>query len=136
MKLIVCLDDRRGMMFAGRRQSRDKRVTEDIVRDLGGGVLYISPYSEKLLRDSGANLRVALDPIAAAREEEDAAVFLEDRSAPACTDGIDTVTVYLWGRTYPADLTFDMDLSAYRRRAVVTFAGNSHEKITKEIYTK
>ena len=136
MKLIVCLDERRGMMFAGRRQSRDKRVTEDILRDLNGGVLYISPYSQKLLADSGADIRVALDPIAAARQERDATVFLEDRAAPASTDGIDAVTVYLWGETYPSDLTFDMDLSAYRRRAVITFRGNSHEKITKEIYTK
>lgn len=136
MKLVVCLDDRRGMMFAGRRQSRDRRVTEDILRDLGGGALYISPYSEKLLRDLGVDLRIAVDPIAAARGESDATVFLEDRAAPACTDGIDTVIIYSWGETYPADLTFDMDLSTFRRRGVVTFAGSSHEKITKEIYTR
>ena len=136
LKLIVCLDERRGMMFAGRRQSRDKRVTEDIVRDLGEGALYISPYSEKLLRDFKIDLRIAADPIAAAREEKDAAVFLEDRAAPVRADGIDTVIIYCWGRVYPADLTFTMDLSDFRHRASITFTGNSHEKITKEIYTR
>ena len=136
MKLIVCIDERRGMMFAGRRQSRDRRVTEDIVRDLGENALYISPYSERLLCDFKIDLRVAADPIAAAREASDATVFLEDRAAPARTDEIDTVIIYCWGRVYPADLTFDMDLSAFRRRASITFTGNSHEKITKEIYTR
>ncbi len=136
MKLIVCLDDRRGMAFARRRQSKDRCVTEDIVRELGEGVLYISPYSEKLFEGYGIRLRAAADPIAAARECEDATVFLETTPAPKSADGIDTVTVYLWGRTYPADLSFETDLSDFRRRGAFTFKGNSHDNITKEIYTR
>ena len=136
MKLIVCLDDRRAMMFGGRRQSRDRRVIEDIVRDLSEGVLYISPYSERLFKDAKIKLEIADNPIDAAKGQRNAAVFLEDRAAPSSTDGIDAVTLYLWGETYPADLFFDMDLSAYRRRGAMTFKGNSHDTITKEVYTK
>ena len=136
MRLIVCLDERRGMAFAERRQSKDRRVTEDIVRELDGGVLYISPYSEKLFKDHDVRLEVAPDPIAAARGVVGATVFLENLPAPREPAGIDAVTLYLWGETYPADLTFDMELSAFRRRGTFTFKGNSHDNITKEIYTK
>ena len=52
MKVIVCLDERRGMMFNNRRQSRDSVLIEDVVKDLCGEKLFISPYSEKLFENS------------------------------------------------------------------------------------
>ena len=136
MKLIVCIDDRRGMSFGGRRQSRDRRVIEDILRDLGDGVLYISPYSKSLLEEFGIHAEVAADPIAAARGRERATVFLEACPAPRETQGIESIVLYLWGRTYPADRYFDTDLSAYRLRSRASFVGNSHEKIVKETYVR
>ena len=136
MKLITCIDDRRGMTFARRRQSRDKRVVEDILADLGNGTLCISPYSKSLFEGNGASIEVAADPIAAARGKDGAAVFLENTPTPESTAEIDTVVLYLWGRTYPADKYFDLDLSSYRLKSRATFVGNSHEKITKETYVK
>lgn len=136
MKLITCIDDRRGMSFGRRRQSRDVRVCEDILRELGGDTLCISPYSESLFKELTDAYELAADPIAAANGRENAAVFLENTPTPERTDGIDTVVLYLWGRTYPADRYFDVDLSAYRLKSRVTFVGNSHEKITKETYVK
>ena len=136
MKLIICIDDRRGMTFFRRRQSRDIRVTEDILRDLGASTLFVSPYSSKLFAELNASVEIAADPIAAARGKEGAVVFLEDTPTPGTLDEIDTVVLYLWGKTYPADKFFDADLSAYRLRSRACFGGNSHEKITKETYVK
>lgn len=136
MKLIVCLDDRGGMAFAGRRQSKDRCVTEDIVRDLADGVLFVTPYSAKLFERYQIRLETVSDPTSAARKYPNSTVFLETAPAPRDVNGIDAVTVYRWGRSYPFDLSFETDLSALRRRGVLTFKGNSHDKITKEIYTR
>ena len=48
MRLIVCLDDKNGMAFNHRRQSRDRIVTEKIEELAKGSVLRLSPYSAKL----------------------------------------------------------------------------------------
>lgn len=48
MRLIVCLDDKNGMAFNHRRQSRDRIVTEKIEELVKGSTLHFSPNSEKL----------------------------------------------------------------------------------------
>ncbi len=136
MRLILCVDDRMGVCFAGRRQSRDARVSEDIARELGGAPLFLLPYSKGLFEGLRAPLRISDDPIAEARGVSDAAVFLEACEMPRELVGFDAVTLYRWGRSYPADRYFDADLSLFRLKSRVTFVGTSHEKITKETYVK
>ena len=51
MTVFVCIDDRGGMLFNKRRQSRDSKVIEDVVRTVGDGVLYISDFSELLFSE-------------------------------------------------------------------------------------
>ena len=50
MTLYICLDDRCGLQFNRRRQSRDAAVLEDIRSRLTGKLL-IEPFSEKLIRE-------------------------------------------------------------------------------------
>ena len=52
MKVIVCVDDNNGMMFNNRRQSRDRILIEDVVKNVIGGNLLMAPYSEPLFKDS------------------------------------------------------------------------------------
>ena len=40
MKLIVCLDDNKGMMFNNRRQSRDRVLIENVLELCKGEKLY------------------------------------------------------------------------------------------------
>lgn len=136
MNVIVCIDDRGGMMFNGRRQSRDKNVYADIVSYVPMGKLYMSEYSRSLFVDSGAPL-VATDSfldIAAAGDY----CFVEDREILPYLDRIESVTVYHWNRHYPSDRQFDVDLSAkgFKLAETVDFEGYSHEKITRETYTR
>ena len=51
MTLYICLDDRDGLQFNKRRQSRDAAVLEDIRSQLTGNLL-IDPFSEKLIREA------------------------------------------------------------------------------------
>ena len=45
MKLILCVDDKGGLAFNHRRQSRDRVLNEHILMHCGMHRLWISPYT-------------------------------------------------------------------------------------------
>ena len=49
MKLILCVDDKGGLAFNHRRQSRDRVLNEHILMHCVMSSLWISPYTAKLL---------------------------------------------------------------------------------------
>ena len=51
-------------------------------------------------------------------------------------DQIEQVYIFNWNRKYPADRFFNLNLSNFKKIKTENFAGNSHEKITLEIYTR
>ena len=51
MKIIICLDDKNGMLFAARRQSRDSALCERVIGLSKGSRLYMNEYSAKLFSD-------------------------------------------------------------------------------------
>ena len=57
MKIILCIDERRGMMFNQRRQSRDRVLIDDMLAYIGDETLCISPYSSSLF-EGKTNVRV------------------------------------------------------------------------------
>ena len=133
MKVIVCVDDRGGMMFNKRRLSRDKEVIKDILSGLGGEKLCMNKYSASLFAEAGELILVEEDFLGLADENE--VCFVEDKLLVPYLDKIDTLTVYKWNRCYPADFYLDLELDKWNKTDVSEFGGNSHEKITKEIYT-
>ncbi len=129
MILYVCLDDRDGMLFNHRRQSRDAAVLEDI-RSSIPNVLSIDTFSEKLIREAGI-------PWAPAEEfAEDTHFFLEARPASQVLPLASKVVIYRWNRHYPADVRWDGDLSGFTLESTADFPGRSHETITKEVYIR
>lgn len=134
MKIIACLDERRGMMFNNRRQSRDSVVIADILNDLGGERLYIAPYSEKLFEGLDVKLKVRDNPIRASKR--DSVCFIENVSPKEYKKEIDEVVLYHWNRHYPADFSFDLDMEGYTLISTVELVGSSHDKITKEVWKK
>ena len=48
MDIIICLDDRNGMLFHHRRQSRDREVIRDMLQECAGRKLLVSPFSAGL----------------------------------------------------------------------------------------
>ena len=136
MKIIVCLDDNGGMMFNKRRQSRDRAVIADILKMSAGKRLFISPFSEKLFAESGGEYSVCDSMLVEAAEGE--LCFVEDKALSALSHRIEEIIIYRWNRKYPADKFFDIDLEScgFGSVSVEEFEGYSHEKITKEIFTK
>lgn len=135
MTLYVCLDDRNGMLFNKRRQSRDAMVLADIQSEIPGP-LAIDPFSEQLIQS--AQIPYTLVPEDPALLEPDAHFFLENRNPSELIPLTSIVVIYRWNRRYPADLHWAVDLAewGFSLKETYEFAGKSHEKITKEVYTK
>ena len=128
MTIYVCLDDRNGMLFNKRRQSRDIKVLEDIRKS--ADVLTIDPFSEKLIQEAEIPYVLAPEEI-----PEDAHFFAEARDLSELLPRASKLVIYRWNRHYPADVRFEGDLSAFRLESREEFPGKSHEIITKEVYT-
>ncbi len=132
MKVIVCLDDKNGMLFGNRRQSRDRIVVEDICKM--ADALSIHTFSEKLFRESTVQLNVKDDFLKEATSGE--YCFVENQALVDCEDEIEEIIAYYWNRVYPSDKQLDISLASWEMVSEEEFAGYSHEKITKRIYRR
>ena len=136
MTVIVCMDERGGMSFCGRRVSRDRAVTARILKKTGGRALWMSLYSAKLFDPLPENARVSEGPLAAA--PDGAVCFLETQPLGNAAARVGRIVRYLWNRRYPSDVRFDVDVTAAPWRLVSRedFAGHSHERVTEEVYER
>ena len=132
MTLIVCIDDKNGMLFNHRRQSRDRVLIEDLLTLTAGATLWIEPYSVLLFPKDCTAYKVADDPLAAAGAKD--FCFIETKNPVPCAAKIDAVVLYRWNRHYPADLCFTLDMTKFALTEASEFKGSSHERITREIY--
>ena len=129
MTLYICLDDRNGLQFNKRRQSRDSAVLEDIRSQLSGSLL-IDPFSEKLIRE--AQIPYVLPP------ENAADYFAEDIPSQEVLDNTKELVIYRWNRHYPSDIRWEPDMASlgFSLKETIEFPGTSHEKITREVYER
>lgn len=137
MNIIICLDDKNGMMFNKRRQSQDKLLRADISNTIGDSNLFMNSYSYKLYKDiDNGNFQVLDDFLNKCRDND--FCLVEDKSLFNYVNNIDTLIIYKWNRIYPADLYFDINLQSSNWELLKSseFQGSSHEKITKEIYRR
>ena len=130
MTVIVCVDDRGGMRFHGRRQSRDRVLCADVLRLCGR--VRMNAASAALFQDCDGQIQVCEDFLQTAGPGD--VCFVED--GPLSGLEIDTLILYRWNRVYPADVFLPYDLREWTLRACSEFPGYSHECITKEVYTR
>lgn len=133
MILMVCIDDRGGMMFNHRRQSRDRVLCARMLEIVKESRLHVTPYTQKIF-DPTAPLCVSDTPWVAVKDGE--YYFAEDGEIPA--KGIEKIYLYRWNRAYPGDRFFEFDLAAlgFTLTHSEDFVGSSHDRITEEIYVK
>lgn len=137
MIIIACIDERKGMMFNHRRQSRDRAVYEDILKECKGKTLYMTAYSRDLFeKNDRTEIIVSEDMLQQA--EADSLCFIEDTKITGYEDKIHKVILYQWNRHYPADTYFSMELSGsqWQLMGKEAFQGSSHELICKEVYQR
>lgn len=61
MKLILCVDDKGGMAFHGRRQSMDRLLRADVLAMVREAPIWMTPYSAKQFDPVPVNLHPAED---------------------------------------------------------------------------
>lgn len=128
MKVIVCVDDRMGMMFNKRRLSQDYLLIKDVLT-LTNGHVWMNEYSSSLFQKEGIIDNDFL-------KKSDDYCFVENVDIKPYLYKIDELIIYYWNRKYPADMYFDVDLSEWKMLDHIEFKGNSHEKILRERYVK
>lgn len=134
MNVIVCLDDKNGMLFNKRRQSSDDVLCSRVLTIVGENRLYTDPYSAPLFADA-QNLCVAEDFLDRCGEED--WCFVEKAQLLNHIDRIHKLIIYRWNRVYPRDTLFPAAEFAERWTLVSRedFVGKAHDQITEEIYT-
>ena len=135
MNIIVCVDDDMGMTFNQRRVSRDEKVTEKVVDFAAGKRIWMNDYSLPLFEHK-ENSNVIADGMYLDKAEQDECCFVEKEAISNYKNKIDKIILFRWNRSYPSDMKFDIDLSGWKLNSSEEFAGNSHECITMEVYSK
>lgn len=136
MKMIICLDDRSGMMFNKRRQSKDQAVIEDIKKLAEGCRLRMNAYSAKMFEAYGSSDQIAEEDFAEKAESGDFC-FMENIAPEPYLERAEKLVIYRWNRSYPGDLHFNEEsLKNWKLMETIDLAGKSHEKITREIWEK
>lgn len=134
MTIAVCIDDKNGMMFNKRRQSRDSELIRNFIGFCEDKKILISSFSEKLFADYSE--RVTVDDSFLENAEEGDVCFVENADVTPFSDRIERVIIYRWNRHYPSDFRFEFDISGFTLAESTEFAGTSHENITREVYVK
>ena len=134
MIVILCLDDKKGMMFNNRRQSKDKFVIQDILKLVDGKKLFISSYSESLFQ--GLESKLIIDDNFLNNAAEEDYCFVENNNLKDFSEKIEKIIVYNWNRIYPSDLKLEITIQDWNLIGRFEFVGNSHDKITREVYVK
>ena len=137
MRIIVCVDDRCGMLFNSRRQSRDKVLIADVLSELKNNEkIRISSFSTLLFE--GVEDRCVIDDELLQNASEEDVCFVENIDVIPYLNSIDEITVYRWNRCYPGDFFFRVDLEkqGFLKTSSYEFEGYSHEKITRETFER
>lgn len=133
MIIIVCLDDNDGMLFNGRRQSRDGVLCQKIIELSKNSTLLMSPYSKPLFDDEVADFQSDEAFLELAQSGE--YCFVENKNIETCLPKTEMVIIFRWNRNYPSDVKFPMHLlENWKKTEVTVFPGKSHDKITQEVY--
>ena len=132
MILAVCVDDKLGMLFNKRRQSKDRELRKDLL-SLTDQTLWVNEYTAKqFTEDEKMWLNIQedyLDDI-----DEDDLCFVENLPIADYESKITKLILYRWNRIYPSDVRFPFDLSDWELESEYEFKGYSHDKITRCIY--
>ena len=137
MNVIVCLDDKNGILFNKRRQSQDRILRADLKEFIKDKDLYMNNYSYKLYKDiDNGNIKVSENFLEQCTEND--FCLVEDKLLNNYINKINNIIIYKWNRIYPSDLYFDINLTSNSWELLETkgFEGSSHEKITRIIYRR
>lgn len=131
MKIALCVSNDNGMLFNNRRQSRDRVLIEDLLKETDKKI-YISTFSSDLFDEENV---ICTDNLLSCASD-DKLCFIENIPLNNYINEITEIIIYNWNRDYPSDFWLDIDLSEFELISSVDFVGSSHEKITKNHFRR
>ena len=133
MKIIVCMEKNKGIMFFNKRVSQDSLLREYLLNLTNGDKFYMSSYSAKQF--AGLSGFIVDDEYQTTAGENDYC-FIEDGGYDL--DKTNEIVLCHWNRRYPADKIFNHDLKAngFKKIRSEDIKGSSHDKITIETYIR
>ncbi len=133
--VAITVDDRMGLAFNKRRQSRDKKLIDDLCSKTDKDI-YISSYSAILFDEHKDRIKIVEDPLSEC--PDGGFCFVEMTELGIHIDSISELIIYHWNRLYPSDKKLDINIESTEFKLIkcYDFTGNSHDKITKFIYVK
>ena len=133
MNIAVCLDDNNGMLFCGRRQSKDRYLRQQLLQLVGPNALWMNAFSAKQFEDGDA-IQIAEDFLELA--PQGSWCFVENIDVLPYKEQIEQIAIYRWNRLYLSDVKFPMEAFCKNWQLISTrtFPGYSHDVITEEIY--
>ena len=102
MIVYIAVDKENGMLFNNRRQSQDRVMRENMLRDCADSKLWIAEYSRRLFLDENENLtpsNVIVDDDFLANAGENDHCFVEKADIAPWMDKIDTIVLYKWNKS-------------------------------------
>lgn len=131
MKIAVCVAENGGITFNGRRVSRDKKILEDMISLFGRVEVGESAFG--MFERAGLSERASI----CTEKNPDGALFIEKDPAEYYGSAAAAV-IYRFNVNYPADvyMTSSPADNGFTLVSVTEFAGETHEKITREVYSK
>lgn len=134
MTVILCLDDKDGMMFGPRRQSQDSVLRDRILNDCIGKKLYMNGYSYKMFSQSQGNFAICDEDFLSIAGEGDVC-FVENLDICPYASKISKIIIYRWNRVYPATMFFKFPEGEWRLTVSSEIGGSAHD-ITEQVYVK
>lgn len=131
MILVICLDQRGGISFNHRRQSKDRLLRQRLLELTGGKPLWMNAYSARQFEEAATNIRVADDYANLAGAGE--FCFAETPEPFELLSGAEELIVFRWDKVYPADRRFSPETFGHLAERE-EFEGHSHACITLERY--
>ena len=133
MNIAVCLDDKNGMLFCGRRQSKDQYLRRELLQLAQSNGLWMNGFSAKQFEE-GDRIQVSEDFLERASQGQ--WCFVENTDILPYKEKIEYIAIYRWNRHYPSDKKFPMEAFCDTWQLVNTrsFPGYSHDEITEEVY--
>ena len=133
MKIIVCVAKNGGMLFNGRRVSRDSVLCDKVLEITNASRLLMNNYSAKQFADTS---KIIIDDDFLNNAADDDFCFVENTAVPV--EKIDSIYRFNWNRDYPADFFFEIDPKecGFKKVKTENFEGSSHKKITLEIFER
>ena len=140
MNVIACVDNRLGMMFNNRRQSRDEVVVEKIKEIVGSKKLYTNEFSSKLFGDFSTTVQDSLlfSMLNTGNEDkEESYCFIENIDIAPYLNTIGSLYIFKWNRDYPSDFSLaESYRDVFHLVSREDFKGKSHDNITLEVWER